>query len=115
MSRLFLQATEGLGNAYYIYSDSVKPLEQTDKDINVTFTEGLKDTFNLVVAADGSTSKTRSLILDEQVLKESYKYLGQYIAFLAFRIGRQIPRRGSGTIPRKVSVSCYIRIGIPLP
>jgi 2-polyprenyl-6-methoxyphenol hydroxylase-like FAD-dependent oxidoreductase len=37
----------------------------------------------LVVAADGSTSKTRSLILDEQVLKDSYKFLGQYIAFFS--------------------------------
>jgi len=83
LSRLFLEATEGLGNVRYIYGDSVKSLEQTDKDINVTFTGGSKATFDLVVAADGSTSKTRSLILDEQVLKDSYKFLGQYIAFFS--------------------------------
>ena len=83
LSRIFLEATEGLGNVQYIYGDSVESLEQTDKDINVTFTGGTKDTFDLVVAADGSTSKTRSLILDEQVLKDSYKFLGQYIAFFS--------------------------------
>ena len=83
LSQIFLQATEGLGNVQYIYGDSVKSLVQTDKDINVTFTGGSKDTFDLVVAADGSTSKTRSLILDEQVLKDSYKFLGQYIAFFS--------------------------------
>ena len=83
LSQLFLEATEGLGNVQYIYGDSVKSLQQTDRDINVTFTGGSKDTFDLVVAADGSTSKTRSLILDEQVLKDSYNFLGQYIAFFS--------------------------------
>jgi 2-polyprenyl-6-methoxyphenol hydroxylase-like FAD-dependent oxidoreductase len=49
----------------------------------VTFAGGSKDIFDLVVAADGSASKTRSLILDEQVLKDSYKFLGQYTAFFS--------------------------------
>lgn len=83
LSRLFLEATEGLGNVQYMYGDSVKSLEQTDRNINVSFTGGSKDTFDLVVAADGSTSKTRPLIMDEQVLKDSYKFLGQYMAFFS--------------------------------
>ena len=49
----------------------------------MTFTGGSKDTFDLVVAADGSTSTTRSMILDEQLLKDSYKFLGQCIAFFS--------------------------------
>ena len=83
LSQLFLEATEGLSKIKYQYGDSVKSLEQTDKDINVTFTGGSKDTFDLVIAADGSTSKTRSMILDKPVLKDSYKFLGQYIAFFS--------------------------------
>ena len=83
LSQLFLEATEGLGNVRYIYGDSVESLNQTDKDVNVTFAGGSKDTFDLVVAADGSTSKTRPMILDEQVLKNSYKFLGQYIAYFS--------------------------------
>jgi 2-polyprenyl-6-methoxyphenol hydroxylase-like FAD-dependent oxidoreductase len=75
LAGLFLEATEGLGNVQYIYGNSIKGLEQTDRDIHVTFASGLKDTFDLV-AADGSTSKTRSMILDEQVLKDSYNFLG---------------------------------------
>lgn len=74
MAGLFSKATEGWDNVQYTYSDSVKSLEQTD--INVTFTRESKDTFDLVVAVDGSASKTRSLTLDEQVLKYSYKFLG---------------------------------------
>lgn len=83
LSQLFLDATQGLRNVQYIYGDSVKSLEQTDKDVNVTFSGGSKKTFDLVVAADGSTSKTRSMILDDQVLKDSYKILGQYIAYFS--------------------------------
>jgi len=83
LSQLFLEATEGLGQVQHIYGDSIKSLEQTDKDVNVTFAGGSKDTFDLVVAADGSTSRTRSMILDEQVLKDSYNFLGQYLAFFS--------------------------------
>lgn len=83
LSQLFLEATKSLGNVEYIYGDSVKYLQQIDKDINVTFTVGSKDIFDLVVVADGSTSKTRLLILDKQVLKDSYKSLGQY-TYIAF-------------------------------
>lgn len=91
LSQLFLDATEGLANVQYIYGDSVKSLEQTDEGINVTFTGGSKGTFDLLVAADGSTSKTRSLILGEQVLKNSYNFLGQYIAWFS------IPSRPTDT------------------
>jgi len=83
LAGLFMEAIEGLENVQYIYGDSIKSLEQTDKDINVTFNCGSKYTFDLVVAADGSSSKTRPLILDEQVLKDCYTFLGQYIAFFS--------------------------------
>jgi len=66
-----------------MYGDSIQSLEQTEKDVSVTFAGGSKERFDLVVAADGSTSRTRSMILDEQVLKDSYNFLGQYIAFFS--------------------------------
>lgn len=80
---LFLEATEGLSNVQYIYGDSVKSLEQTEKNVNVTFARGSNDVFDLVVAADGGTSKTRSMILDEQILKDSYHFFGQYVAYFS--------------------------------
>ena len=83
LSQLFLEATEGLTNVQYLYGDSVKSLEQTDKGVSVIFTGASKDSFDLVVAADGSASKTRPMILDQQVLKDSYNFLGQYIAFFS--------------------------------
>ena len=83
LSQLFLEATEGSGHFRHMYGDSIQSLEQTDKDVSVTFAGGSKERFDLVVAADGSTSRTRSMILDEQVLKHSFNFLGQYIAFFS--------------------------------
>jgi 2-polyprenyl-6-methoxyphenol hydroxylase-like FAD-dependent oxidoreductase len=83
LSQLFLEATENLQNVQYKYGDSVKSLEQTDREVNVTFAQGSKDTFDLVVAADGAASKTRPMFLDEKILKDSYNFLGQYIAYFS--------------------------------
>lgn len=83
LCEIFLEVTEPLDNVQYIYGDSIKSLDQTGEEVHVTFAGGSKDTFDLVVAADGSTSKTRSMILDEQIIKDSYKTLGQYIAFFS--------------------------------
>jgi 2-polyprenyl-6-methoxyphenol hydroxylase-like FAD-dependent oxidoreductase len=88
LSRLFLEATERLSNVRYMYSDFIKSLEQKDKEVSVAFASGSKDTFDLVVAADGATSTTRAMILDEKVLKDSTKLLGWYTAF--FSIPRQL-------------------------
>jgi len=57
-------------------------LSQSEEGIDVTFLTGRKDVFDLVVA-DGSTSKTGSLILAEEITKDCYKFLGQYIAFFS--------------------------------
>ncbi|MCJ1338997.1 hypothetical protein MMC09_004286 [Bachmanniomyces sp. S44760] len=83
LAGLFLEATEGLGKVQYMYGDSIKSLEQTETGANVAFTGGSKDTYDLIVAADGSTSKTRTMILDNQDLEKSYNFLGQYIAFFS--------------------------------
>ncbi|KAI9661210.1 MAG: hypothetical protein M1821_009537 [Bathelium mastoideum] len=83
LSQLFLEATESLSSVRYIYGDSVESLEQTEQNVSVTFTGGSKDTFDLVVGADGSTSKTRSLIFDDKVVKDGYNLLGQYLAFFS--------------------------------
>ncbi|CAE7023618.1 hypothetical protein PTNB73_02190 [Pyrenophora teres f. teres] len=88
---LFLDATKDVGNVKYMYGDYVTALQQTDKQVNVTFNSGATDSFDLVVGADGSTSRIRSLILSEEERKGSYKFTGQYIAYFS------IPRQNSDT------------------
>lgn len=80
---LFLEATESMKNIRYVYGDYVTSLQQTDKAANVTFSSGSTESYDVVVGADGSTSKIRSLILDEEAHKDSYKFIGQYIAYFS--------------------------------
>jgi 2-polyprenyl-6-methoxyphenol hydroxylase-like FAD-dependent oxidoreductase len=87
LAGLFLDATANSDNVRYMYGDSIKSLKQSEKAVDVSFTGGSQDTFDLVVAADGSTSRTRSMILSEDDLKDSYNFIGQYLAF--FSIPRQ--------------------------
>jgi 2-polyprenyl-6-methoxyphenol hydroxylase-like FAD-dependent oxidoreductase len=66
----------------YIFGDYVVALEEKEEQVAVTFESGKKRNFDLIVAADGSRSKTRELLfggedLDEAVLKP----LGLYIGF----------------------------------
>ena len=92
MSQLFLGATERSTNFHYICGDSTKSFEQTGKEVDVTFTRGSKNIFDLVMVAGVFISKIRSLILNEQVLKDSYNFLAQYIAFFRVSSRRADPK-----------------------
>lgn len=88
---LFLDATKSLENVKYMYGDYVMAMEQSEKKVDVEFKSGAKDSFDLIVGADGSTSRIRSLILSEEARKGSYNFIGQYVAFFS------IPRDSTDT------------------
>lgn len=87
LSRIFLEATKRMSNIRYVYGDTIRSLDQTDSEVRVTFASGSIDTFDLFVAADGATSRTRSMIFDNETLENCSKPLGMYNAF--FSIPRQ--------------------------
>ncbi|OCT49714.1 putative monooxygenase [Cladophialophora carrionii] len=119
LSELFLEATKPFDNVRYKYGDSIASLNQIDDDtcVKVKFASGTEETFDVVVAADGSTSRTRPMIMTPQSLgrqhdgekahaesemskhkeddtntdfdktKASFNFLGMYTAFFS------IPRR----------------------
>ena len=60
LAGLVLDATGKMEGVRYVYGDHVTALEQAGNEVNVTFDSGSQDSFDLVVAADGSTSKTRN-------------------------------------------------------
>ncbi|UZJ57635.1 hypothetical protein CBS101457_006955 [Exobasidium rhododendri] len=83
LGEIFLQAAKKTEKVRIVYGDSIKGLEQTGSGVNVTFANMAPETFDVVVAADGSTSTTRSMILEESLLKDTYRTLGQYVAFFS--------------------------------
>ena len=55
---------------------SIATLEQTTDRVDVTFTDGSRGTYDMVVGADGLFSRTRTLIFPEAPVPQ---YVGQYI------------------------------------
>jgi 2-polyprenyl-6-methoxyphenol hydroxylase-like FAD-dependent oxidoreductase len=87
LGKIFMKAVEDNECVNIVYGETIKGVEQADDGVNVSFTKGEPETFDVVVAADGSTSTTRPLIMGEDILKNSYKFIGQYMAFFS------IPRK----------------------
>lgn len=83
LCELFFDATSRLDNVKYMYGDYVTALQQDEKKVDVTFAKGGRETYDLIVGADGSTSKIRSMILDKEALKDSYNFIGQYVAYFS--------------------------------
>jgi 2-polyprenyl-6-methoxyphenol hydroxylase-like FAD-dependent oxidoreductase len=64
----------------YVFGTTVTRFEQKDDIVNVTFSDGKKDHFGLVVGADGQGSSTRRAMLPPNS-KDPIHYLGVYIAY----------------------------------
>ena len=75
-------------NVEYIFGDQISALEEQENGVQVSFQKGSVRQFDLVIAADGIRSRTRTLIVgDEPVLKP----VGLYIAYFT------VPRAASDT------------------
>lgn len=105
LAELFMEATKNFDNVSYVYNDSIKALDQVQDTVNVTFASGQHETYDVVVAADGSSSRTRPMILDEPTVKNCYHFLGQYIAFYSIpRIERDTQHWMWYNKPRGLSI-----------
>jgi 2-polyprenyl-6-methoxyphenol hydroxylase-like FAD-dependent oxidoreductase len=86
LARILVDASGA--RAEHVYGDHVAALEETAADVRVTFGSGLERRFDLVVAADGMRSSTRSLAFGDSALVEP---LGMEMTYLT------IPRDATDT------------------
>lgn len=92
LCELLLDTTRQLPHVRHVYGDYVTSISQSKSKADVTFHGGSRESFDLVVGADGSTSKIRAMILDDETRKVScYRPIGQYVAYFS------IPRQPSDT------------------
>ncbi|KAF1944569.1 FAD/NAD(P)-binding domain-containing protein [Clathrospora elynae] len=81
------------GGLRYEFGTSITALNQsTDDAVNVTFSSGEQNTYDLVVAADGQSSRTRRLAFGEEAHEDAFKSLNIHAAL--FNIPR-IPSEDS--------------------
>jgi 2-polyprenyl-6-methoxyphenol hydroxylase-like FAD-dependent oxidoreductase len=83
LADVFLKATQDNSDIEYVYGDYVKGLKQDGEGVQVTFDQRKEERFDVVVASDGQSSKTRSFMFDNETLADPYNFLGQYAAFFS--------------------------------
>jgi 2-polyprenyl-6-methoxyphenol hydroxylase-like FAD-dependent oxidoreductase len=64
----------------FVFGTTIEKFEQKDNTVNVTFSDGKKDQFDLLVGADGQGSRTRRAML-QPGSEDPIHYLGVYIAY----------------------------------
>ena len=69
------------GGLKYEFGKSIIDLEQTEDQATVTFSDGQKKQYDLVVAADGQASRTRRLAFGEKLSTEAFQPLGIQAAY----------------------------------
>ncbi len=60
----------------FIFNNSIKTLQQAEKNVGVVFTDGSKHSYDLVIGADGFHSNVRKLVFGDEAQYE--KYYGYY-------------------------------------
>ncbi|GAB3219664.1 FAD-dependent monooxygenase [Spirosoma arcticum] len=75
-------------NVTYRFNTQISQLEQDDEQVTVTFSDGQREAYDLVIAADGIRSKTRKLMFNDESV---FKYMGVCVAYLT------IPRTETDT------------------
>jgi 2-polyprenyl-6-methoxyphenol hydroxylase-like FAD-dependent oxidoreductase len=74
------------GSLTYRFDTTVTHLEQSDRKATVTFSNGQKEAYDLVVAADGQNSRTRRIAYGEEASKKGFRSIGVHAAYF------EIPR-----------------------
>jgi 2-polyprenyl-6-methoxyphenol hydroxylase-like FAD-dependent oxidoreductase len=86
-----LDATgEKEGSLTYRFGTTVTHLDQTDRGTTVTFSDGQKAHYDLVVAADGQGSRTRRMAFGDKINTECFKSISIHAAYF------DIPRSDFG-------------------
>ena len=69
------------GGLKYEFGKTITELAQSDEGVDVTFSDGQKARFDLVVAADGQHSRTRRLAFGQDASDKSFKSIGVHAAY----------------------------------
>lgn len=77
------QAKEKGADLDIVYGESIEWMEDRDEGVDVKFTHGKleRQTFDVVIGADGIASKTRSLMFGQEDRREHVRPSGLYIGF----------------------------------
>ncbi|KAI0856952.1 hypothetical protein F4860DRAFT_386280 [Xylaria cubensis] len=78
------------GNVRYIFDITVTDISQDDSGVSVTFSDGRRERYDLVVGADGQSSRTRRMVLKDD--EATFRPINLFTAY--FRVPRSVADRG---------------------
>jgi 2-polyprenyl-6-methoxyphenol hydroxylase-like FAD-dependent oxidoreductase len=88
LCRLVYDATKD--QAKYVFGTSIESFDQKDSSVEVRFTDGKTDRFDLLVGADGQGSRTRKMMLGSDTADGFYPLGGGGVYVAYFTIPRPI-------------------------
>jgi 2-polyprenyl-6-methoxyphenol hydroxylase-like FAD-dependent oxidoreductase len=72
---------ENEGDLIYRFNTTVTRIDQTSEGATVTFSDGQKEHYDLVVAADGQNSRTRRMIFGDEQEATCFKSIGVHAVY----------------------------------
>lgn len=86
LTKLLADAANASDKVTYRYGSTVMEIQQNKDGVNVVLSDnkdGKSEQYLAIIGADGQNSKTRQMIFDRNVTKDSYKGLKQYTAYFS--------------------------------
>lgn len=80
--RILYKLTENQQNVQHLFNTSIESFTQDEDKVHVTFQDGRKEDFDVLVGADGTGSKTRKLMLGPEA-PDPRQRLGGYIGYFS--------------------------------
>lgn len=75
------EKARGKGGITYEFGKTMTGLTQDEAGVDVTFSDGNKGRYDLVIGADGQQSRTRQQMFGKEASDASFKFIGVYAAF----------------------------------
>jgi len=72
----------------YIFDESIKAISQSADQVDIEFRSGNKESYDVLIIADGLTSRTRALAFNQDV-RDPIKSLNQYVAGFSFPANKE--------------------------
>ena len=88
------EKARGKGSIKYEFGKTAETITQNEKGVDITFSDGAKGQYDLVIGADGQGSRTRDQIFGKEVSAAGFKSFGYCSAFYS------IPPKDDGLYAR---------------
>jgi 2-polyprenyl-6-methoxyphenol hydroxylase-like FAD-dependent oxidoreductase len=93
---IFYNAANAFPNVNFVFNTSITSLRQTSDSVRITTSDGVEDNYDMLIAADGFRSKTRSLTLENLNSEAFIQSQNCWVAYFSIPRGERDSPRSRG-------------------